>query len=35
MMNFFNNNKTKKVVFSVIAIIMVIAMIAPLAASMF
>lgn len=35
MMNFFNNNKTRKVVFAVIAIVMVVAMIAPLAAGMF
>ena len=35
MMNFFNNNKTKRVVFAVIAIVMVVAMVAPLAAGMF
>ncbi len=35
MMNFFNNNKTKRIVFAVIAIVMVVAMIVPMAASMF
>ncbi len=34
-MNFFNSNKRKKLIVSIIAIIMVITMIVPLAASMF